>query len=131
MLVQEVRRYHASAPTLGLGFGGRKTSPLPDEFEENRARLSAFYAKHNASKLETVDAVLMKYRGIGEGRTIYLLHSESAIQMNEDCDLIELRNQAMREGMHTLRLSGAQKVAQGLTTIEEVMRVAPPAEMKF
>ena len=51
--------------------------------------------------------------------------------MSDDCDLIELRNQAMREGMHTLRLSGAQKVAQGLTTIEEVMRVAPPPEMKF
>jgi len=33
--------------------------------------------------------------------------------------------------MRTLRLSGAQKVAQGLTTIEEVMRVAPPADTQF
>jgi len=37
----------------------------------------------------------------------------------------------MREGMRTLRLSGAQKVAQGLTTIEEVMRIAPPSDTQF
>ena len=32
---------------------------------------------------------------------------------------------AMKEGMRTLRLSGANRVAHGETTIEEVMRVAP------
>jgi general secretion pathway protein E len=31
----------------------------------------------------------------------------------------------MGEGMRTLRLSGAIRVARGETTIEEVMRVAP------
>jgi general secretion pathway protein E len=36
-----------------------------------------------------------------------------------------LRLQAMKEGMRTLRLSGAQKIARGETTVEEVMRVAP------
>lgn len=36
-----------------------------------------------------------------------------------------LREVAMSEGMHTLRLSGATRVAKGETTIEEVMRVAP------
>ncbi len=36
-----------------------------------------------------------------------------------------LRKQAMKEGMRTLRLSGATRVANGETTIEEVMRVAP------
>ncbi|HEY7884742.1 MAG TPA: GspE/PulE family protein [Cellvibrionaceae bacterium] len=45
-----------------------------------------------------------------------------------DCDLQAMRKQAMREGMRTLRLSGAQKIAAGLTTIEEVLRVAPPRE---
>ncbi len=48
--------------------------------------------------------------------------------IQDDCDLNGLRQQAMREGMRTLRLSGAQKVAAGLTTVEEVMRVAPPIE---
>jgi general secretion pathway protein E len=32
---------------------------------------------------------------------------------------------AMKEGMRTLRLSGALKVAAGETTIDEVLRVAP------
>ena len=49
-------------------------------------------------------------------------------QIKADCDLDGLRKQAMREGMRTLRLSGAHKVATGMTTIEEVLRVAPPPE---
>ncbi len=48
--------------------------------------------------------------------------------ITENCDFTALRRQAMKEGMRTLRLSGAQKVAMGVTTIEEVMRVAPPPE---
>ncbi len=48
--------------------------------------------------------------------------------INDNCDLNHLRQQAMREGMRTLRLSGAQKVAVGTTTVAEVMRVAPPPE---
>jgi general secretion pathway protein E len=47
--------------------------------------------------------------------------------ISDECNLKKLREQAMQEGMRTLRLSGAQKVAAGLTTIEEVMRVAPIA----
>ena len=42
-----------------------------------------------------------------------------------ETDIDLLRKQAYREGMRSLRLSGAQKIASGLTTIEEVMRVAP------
>jgi general secretion pathway protein E len=42
-------------------------------------------------------------------------------------DLAKLREQATREGMKPLRISGAKKVAAGLTTIEEVLKVAPPA----
>ncbi len=45
--------------------------------------------------------------------------------IDDDSDHIKIRKQAMKEGMHSLKLSGAQKVAAGLTTIEEVMRVAP------
>lgn len=46
--------------------------------------------------------------------------------LNEKTELSVLRKQGMKEGMRTLRLSGAQKIAAGLTTIEEVLRVAPP-----
>ena len=48
--------------------------------------------------------------------------------LKDDCDIDELRQQGMREGMRTLRLSGAQKVAVGHTTVEEVLRVTPAAE---
>jgi len=61
-----------------------------------------------------------------------ILPLSDAIQssINSEVGLLELRQQAMREGMRTLRLSGAQKVASGVTTIEEVLRVAPPPEKK-
>ncbi len=47
-------------------------------------------------------------------------------QITEDIDLITFRKQAIREGMKPLNLAGAQKVARGLTTIKEVLKVAPP-----
>lgn len=59
---------------------------------------------------------------------ILLLSESVKDRIGPDTSLGELRKQAMREGMRTLRLSGAQKVAAGLTTVEEVMRVAPPPE---
>ncbi|MDQ1362905.1 MAG: ral secretion pathway protein, partial [Pseudomonadota bacterium] len=46
--------------------------------------------------------------------------------ITDNCDVNLLRAQAVKEGMRSLRLSGAQKVANGITTIEEVLRVAPP-----
>lgn len=42
-----------------------------------------------------------------------------------DCDVDRLRREAYRQGMMSLRLSGAQKIAAGVTTIEEVMRLTP------
>ncbi|HEX5635969.1 MAG TPA: GspE/PulE family protein, partial [Gammaproteobacteria bacterium] len=46
--------------------------------------------------------------------------------ITDTCDVSQVRAQAVKEGMRSLRLSGAQKVANGITTIEEVLRVAPP-----
>ena len=55
-----------------------------------------------------------------------LVMSEPVKQlMGSESELNPLRLQAMKEGMRTLRLSGARKIANGETTIEEVMRVAP------
>ncbi len=44
--------------------------------------------------------------------------------INDDLDLQALRRQALKEGLYPLRLSGASKIAAGLTTFEEVFRVA-------
>jgi len=43
-------------------------------------------------------------------------------------EVAKLREQAYREGMRPLRISGALKVAQGATSLEEIIKVAPPAE---
>jgi len=43
-----------------------------------------------------------------------------------DCDIGLLREQAIKDGMEPLRVSGARKVAAGVTTMEEILRVAPP-----
>ena len=40
-------------------------------------------------------------------------------------DLVRLTEACYRAGMRPLRLSGLMKVAQGITTIEEVLKVAP------
>jgi general secretion pathway protein E len=42
-----------------------------------------------------------------------------------DTDVDDVRQTGMKEGMHTLRLSGAQKVGAGHTTMAEVFRVTP------
>ena len=44
------------------------------------------------------------------------------------CDLGALRDQILKEGLRPLRISGAQKVYAGLTTIDEVVTVAPPPD---
>lgn len=45
-----------------------------------------------------------------------------------ETDIIQLRNTAYKEGMQPLLLNGAEKIAAGLTTVEEVLKVAPPIE---
>jgi general secretion pathway protein E len=40
-------------------------------------------------------------------------------------DAAALRRQAVKDGMRPLRLAGAMKVAEGLTTVEEVLRSTP------
>ncbi|MEJ2130108.1 MAG: ATPase, T2SS/T4P/T4SS family, partial [Gammaproteobacteria bacterium] len=59
-----------------------------------------------------------------------LLLSEGVRQLiQSESDIEEIRKYAMKEGMRTLRLSGAHKVGNGLTTISEVLRVAPTSQM--
>jgi len=44
----------------------------------------------------------------------------------DKADLAVLREQAFKEGMKPLRISGAMKVGSGLTTVDEALKVAPP-----
>ena len=57
------------------------------------------------------------------------LASQLKGQIARGADLEALTRQALKSGMKPLRISGAMKVAKGLTTIEEVMRVTPTQEV--
>jgi general secretion pathway protein E len=46
--------------------------------------------------------------------------------VHEGADMALIREQANRDGMKPLRIGGARKVVAGITTVEEVMSVAPP-----
>ena len=56
-----------------------------------------------------------------------LLTSAQRGLIGAETDLNKVRDQGMRDGMKPLRVSGALKVGAGLTTVEEVMKVSPPA----
>ncbi|MEJ2530358.1 MAG: GspE/PulE family protein [Halioglobus sp.] len=64
---------------------------------------------------------------VGRQGIYEVLVNSPAVQAQIKTQLItaKIRDIAMGEGMRTLRLSGAARVARGQTTIEEVMRVAP------
>ena len=70
------------------------------------------------------------YRGRAGVYEIMQLNDNIKTLITEGTDLVALRRQAFKEGMRSLRLSGAQKVAAGLTTIEEVLRVTPQSEQR-
>ncbi|MCA0188426.1 MAG: type II/IV secretion system protein, partial [Proteobacteria bacterium] len=59
---------------------------------------------------------------------ILLMSPEVRRLVGGNVDIARVRDLAIREGMKPLRLSGALKVAAGITTLEEVVKVAPPAE---
>lgn len=57
------------------------------------------------------------------------LHGTLKGMVGRNADLEAITRQAIKGGMKPLRISGAQKVAKGLTTIEEVLRVTPSQDV--
>ncbi|RMH29211.1 MAG: type II secretion system protein GspE, partial [Candidatus Hydrogenedentota bacterium] len=59
-----------------------------------------------------------------------LLHLSDAMRdkIIEGISTTQLKRMAIQEGMITLRRAGLQKVAQGVTTIDEVLSVTAPDE---
>ena len=50
---------------------------------------------------------------------------ESKQMIGANANLTQLREQAKKEGIEPLRIAGARKVVEGMTTLEEVLRVVP------
>ena len=57
---------------------------------------------------------------------IMVLDNDIRSMIMDKTDMEKLREVSFREGTKPLRISGAMKVAAGLTTVDEVMKVAPP-----
>lgn len=53
------------------------------------------------------------------------LSLETKQLIGADANLNQLRQQAKKEGVEPLRIAGARKVVEGMTTLEEVLRVVP------
>jgi general secretion pathway protein E len=73
--------------------------------------------------LECRDTGYQGRKGIYE---MFKFSPETRLMVTTNVDIHDIRKQAVKDGLQPLRLSGANKVAQGETTVEEVLRVAPP-----
>jgi len=73
-----------------------------------------------------LDCRMTGYSGrIGVYETL-LFTSGIKTLVSEKADIAALRELAFKEGMKPLRISGAMKVGAGLTTVDEILKVAPP-----
>jgi general secretion pathway protein E len=65
------------------------------------------------------------YRGRAGLYELMLLNDESRNALHNGVDMEALRRQALADGMHPLRVAGVMKVAEGVTTLDEVLRTTP------
>jgi len=75
-----------------------------------------------------VECRMTGYKGRAGLYELLLLTDDLKKMVGAEPDLRAIREAAIRCGLRPLRLSGAQKIARGLTTLEEVLRAAPPIE---
>lgn len=75
-----------------------------------------------------LDCRMTGYRGRIGLYEILTLSPDMKQLISENAEIARIRDLAYREGMKPLRISGAMKVAAGLTTLAEVFKVAPPSE---
>tara|TARA_B110000967_G_C18825931_1_gene531378 strand:+ start:1202 stop:1498 length:297 start_codon:yes stop_codon:yes gene_type:complete len=55
----------------------------------------------------------------------YVLNNRRSIEDRDKHILHYVADLKVKEGMLSLRLSGAQKIAAGITTVKEILRVTP------
>ena len=75
-----------------------------------------------------LDCRMTGYRGRTGIYEMLALSPEIKKLVNKDAELDKIKALAYREGMKPLRLNGAEKVVAGLTTAEEIIKIAPPTD---
>ncbi len=110
----------------------RKAHPLREEQGERwRALVRPWKASAPTQLHQPVGCLECRMTGYSGRVGLYeiMLNSPELRKLiGPQTDIAKLRDQACREGMRPLRISGAQKIAAGQTSLEEVLRVAPPAD---
>ena len=105
-----------------------KASGDPPDDESWRAITAPWRADKPARVMAPVGCVecrMTGYRGRMGLYEIMLMSPGLRKLVTEEADDSKIREQAYKEGMKPLRVSGAMKVASGLTTADEVIKVAP------
>jgi general secretion pathway protein E len=65
------------------------------------------------------------YRGRAGLYELMVLNDAARDALHQGVDMEKLRHQALADGMHPLRVAGVMKVAEGATTLDEVLRTTP------
>ncbi len=96
--------------------------------EQWQALVQPFAVKKPTFVYQAIGCVDCRNTGYSGRIGIYEIFKNTAPiqkQITGDCDANSICKLAIKDGMQTLRLSGVEKVLEGLTTIEEILRVAP------
>jgi general secretion pathway protein E len=105
--------------------------PTPEEIDLWHRLVSPWKAQPPKEFPQAVGCLECRRTGYAGRIGLYelmLLTPELRRLITPETDVAKLRDVAWREGMKPLRLSGAMKIASGLTTLDEIVRVAPPRE---
>jgi general secretion pathway protein E len=70
------------------------------------------------------------YRGRVGLYELMVMTDAAREQVHPTLDAPSLRRQAVKDGMRPLRLAGAMKVAEGVTTVEEILRNTPILDVR-
>jgi general secretion pathway protein E len=70
------------------------------------------------------------YRGRVGLYELLVMTDAAREQVHPVLDAAALRRQAVKDGMRPLRLAGAMKVAEGVTTVEEILRSTPTLDVR-
>ena len=110
----------------------KKASPATPEEELLWDRLVAPWKANRPAQFHhpvgCLDCRMTGYRGRVGVYEILMLSPDMKQAITDNADVAKIRDLAYREGMKPLRISGAMKIASGMTTLAEVFKVAPPSE---
>lgn len=110
----------------------KKPAPITEDQRQSwRALVAPWKSNEPAQIFQPIGCLECRMTGYAGRVGIYeiLMNSAEVRKMiKPQMEMGRLREQAIREGMRPLRISGALKVAQGLTSLEEIIKVAPPSD---